>query len=145
MEKEQIIKALECCTSGRPCRECEYKDKSKDTFGCRKKCLIDALALIKELTEENERYKAEQHDHFEKWLKLEKATREHHSELFKEAKIAVKEDTVREFAERLKKALNDVARWSMHGDDNEYFIIGKPFIDRIADEILNKNTEDEKK
>ncbi len=55
MEKEQIIRALECCTSGKPCRECEYKDKSKDTFGCRKKCLKDALALIKELTEENER------------------------------------------------------------------------------------------
>lgn len=48
MEKEQIVKALECCTSGKPCRECEYKDKSKDTFGCRKKCLIDALSLIHE-------------------------------------------------------------------------------------------------
>lgn len=60
LNAEQIKKALECCTSGRHCRECEYKDKSKDTFGCRKKCLIDALALItsqeqriEELTEEN--------------------------------------------------------------------------------------------
>lgn len=62
MEREQIIKALECCTSGRPCRECDFKDRSKDTFGCRKKLLIDALAIIltdnisiRLLTEENER------------------------------------------------------------------------------------------
>ena len=66
MENNDIKKALECCTSGRPCRECAYKGKSTDTFGCRKKCLIDALALItsqeqriKELTEENARLRAE--------------------------------------------------------------------------------------
>ena len=65
LNAEEIIKAMECCTSGRPCRECAYKDKSTDTFGCRKKCLIDALALIKsqeqrikELAEENERLHA---------------------------------------------------------------------------------------
>jgi hypothetical protein len=49
MEREQIIKALECC-SGNDCRGCPY-------FGhipCTKPMNGDALALIKELTEEIE-------------------------------------------------------------------------------------------
>ena len=78
--------------------------------------LVDALALItsqeqriKELSEENERlraenarYEAENHAEFNKWLKLEEATKRHHSELFEEAKIAVKEDTGRKMQERLR-------------------------------------------
>lgn len=207
MEKEQIIKALECCTSGGPCRECEYKDKSKDTFGCRKKCLKDALALIKqqdeqifqlenrlkecengyagtlhlescklhdaeerlkELTEERKDFEiralraenqaAVYKDRWETSRKDFERLAEDNERLTKANEVyaeleqgclvtgvkKVQANTVREFAERLKKALNDVARWSMHGDDKEYFIIGKAFIDRIADEILN-NTEEEKK
>lgn len=76
----------------------------------------DALALItsqeqriKELTEENERlraenakYEAENHAEFNKWLKLEEATKRHHSELFEDAKIAVKEETVRKMQERFQ-------------------------------------------
>ena len=46
-----------------------------------------------------------------------------------------KTEAIIEFAERLKASLNDVARWSMHGDDNEYFIIGKPFIDNLVKEF----------
>lgn len=57
LKPEDVMKALECCASGRPCRECEYKDKSKDTFGCRKGCLIDALALLREKDAEIERYR----------------------------------------------------------------------------------------
>lgn len=56
------------------------------------------------LTEENERlrvenakYEAENHAQFDKWLKLEEATKRHHAELFEEAKIAVKEDTVQRY------------------------------------------------
>ena len=58
MEKEQIIKALECCIqfcdhgNMAVCKECPLKE-------CR--CSVEmpknALALIKELTEENERLK----------------------------------------------------------------------------------------
>lgn len=47
-----------------------------------------------------------------------------------------KSATVRKMQEMLKEALNYVARWSMHGDSNEYFIIGKAFIDQIAEEML---------
>ena len=66
MEKELIIKALECCTRGRksnedrPCLECPYNEcnivggtSERQTSGtCQGWLMKDALALIKELTVE---------------------------------------------------------------------------------------------
>jgi hypothetical protein len=53
-----------------------------------------------------------------------------------QAEIAkARADAITEFAERVKNALNDVARLSMHGVKGEHFIIGKPLIDKIAKEI----------
>ena len=49
LNAEQIIKALECCTHRPRCRECPYTIKQCENV--RK----DALALIKELTEKNEK------------------------------------------------------------------------------------------
>ena len=60
MEKEQIIKALECC-SGSDCRRCPY-------FGhitCISLMRKDSIALIKELTQANEQL-SESYDHLEK-------------------------------------------------------------------------------
>ena len=105
-----------------------------DDDSCAERMELDALALIKELTAENDawqkqlisqkeisdkayyelacevenlradnaRYEAENNAQFDKWLKLEEATKRHHEELFQEAKIAVKEDTVRKMQERFK-------------------------------------------
>jgi hypothetical protein len=53
MEKEQIIKALECCAKERAdCNECPL-DGVTSCFS--RVILENALSLIKELTEENER------------------------------------------------------------------------------------------
>lgn len=173
LNREQIVKALECCTRGRkskddrPCLECQYNEcnlvggtSERQTTGtCQGWLMKDALSLIKELkdeknevfekgcenltrleeaylklesenlklTEENERHKAEQHEQFDKWLKLEEATKRHHAELFEEAKIAVKEDTVRKMQERLKaKAKNNEWNGTICGVD----------IDQVAKEML---------
>ena len=132
MEKEQIIKALECCTTLGGCEKCPYYNKAFCGVNLRR----DALALIKELTieldamrgaansykmhnerltEENERlksenakYEAENHSEFNKWLKLEEATKRRHSELFEEAKIAIREGTVREMQENLDELLHTI-------------------------------------
>ena len=150
MEKEQIFKALECCTRGRksnedvPCPECPYNEcnivggtRERQTSGtCQSWLMKDALAIIKELTEEceklksigiskdivieslaeeneklkseNAKYEAENHSEFNKWLKLEEATKRRHSELFEEAKIAIREGTVREMQENLDELLHTV-------------------------------------
>lgn len=53
-------------------------------------CAEDRAKLTEDnerLKAENARYEAENHAQFDKWLKLEEATKRHHSELFEEAKI----------------------------------------------------------
>jgi hypothetical protein len=56
LNAEQIIKALECCANNDECvgEACPYY-----ATGCEKSMPKDALSLIKELTEENERLRAE--------------------------------------------------------------------------------------
>lgn len=51
MERTEITKALECCALG-DCFPCPY---SKWKAGCRDEMCGDALALINELTEQNEK------------------------------------------------------------------------------------------
>ena len=59
MNREQIIKALECCgayTHGTTCNSCPYMHiELTDNEICSNRMSLDALSLIKELTEENER------------------------------------------------------------------------------------------
>ena len=61
LNREQIIKALECCHSSAiaDCKHCTYRGKADDEedlgITCLNVLLKDTLALIKELTEENER------------------------------------------------------------------------------------------
>ena len=75
LDREQIIKALECCSNGTTanCEHCPYEKFPS---------LKDTLALINELTEENEDWKA---------------IAEQYQRQFEEAKA----DTVRELAERI--------------------------------------------
>jgi regulator of replication initiation timing len=194
MEKEQIIKALECCvscTSGEACNGCPFNENGlcdNDTNAIEKY----ALALIKELTEKVEAYRqelgkvrvaltdanvdnkrlTEENERLstalanydrqtEVRIAEEYYTAEAYDELREEneklrnAKYIyatvdycaddlanaleenerLKADTVREFAERVKSQ----TRKLFSGVDVCMIV------DRIADEILNKNTEEEKK
>ena len=58
MNRDDVIKALECCStpSGKRCENCP---KVTEDALCMYRLSGDALALIKELTEENERVKAD--------------------------------------------------------------------------------------
>ena len=51
LNREQVIKALECCAKG-CCGDCP---RSPFSLGCCRKTMLDALSLIKELTEENKK------------------------------------------------------------------------------------------
>lgn len=73
LDREKVVKALECCTRGRksngdiPCLECPYNEcnivggmSERQTHGtCQGWLMIDALALIRELAEENERLRSD--------------------------------------------------------------------------------------
>lgn len=157
MEKlnaETIKKALECCStpSGKRCENCP---KVSEDALCMYRLSGDALALIKqqdeqifqlenrlkecengysqtlgierarikELTEENER------------LKSEVSVKKKLLDKCVDPEDRVRADTVKRFAERLKKECLV---------DSGYEVLQIGTIDRIAEEILNK-TEDEEK
>lgn len=174
LNREQIVKALECCVVYSNCNGCPLFEGVRSPKDCLEQACKGAISLIKELkdeknevfekgcenltrleesyiklesenlklTEENEawqkelvrrkeiadkhyydlacefedlrsenerlraenaKYEAENHAQFDKWLKLEEATKRHHAELFEEAKIAVKEDAVRKMRSEIQK------------------------------------------
>ena len=53
MERTEVIKALECCTSEAGCTGCPH---FPSVYGCSRLVMQDALSLIKELTEERDGY-----------------------------------------------------------------------------------------
>lgn len=165
MEREQIIKALECCTRGRksnediPCLECPYNEcnivggtSERQTSGtCQGWLMKDALALIKELTEENEKLKSIDisKDIVMDSLAEENAKLKQHNDSYAEIEQGyivtgvkkVQADTVREMQERLKYTL------CINNEENtEFFDYSYTLetIDEVANKILN-NTEDEEK
>lgn len=118
MEKEQIIKALECWASRSPCHEKCSILEHEEGANCIGLTTKSALALIKELTEENERLKEKADRHLDNL----KAVLEERSE------NTIVADTVKRFAERLKAIC-----WGE--------IIVPNTIDRIAKEILEGEME----
>ena len=91
LNREQIIKALGCWASGKTCsgEKCEIFDISPST--CDRWVGRKALALIKELTEENERLREKADRNF---VNLKAVLEERNEKIIVAA-------TVREFAERL--------------------------------------------
>lgn len=59
LNREQIVKALECCTSSGKSAECPIGCPFGDINSCEESLMYHALALIRELTEENEKLRAE--------------------------------------------------------------------------------------
>lgn len=57
LNREQIIKALECCASKGGCKKCPLQPKESLAI-CVTQISKNALAIIKELTEENKRLRA---------------------------------------------------------------------------------------
>lgn len=54
IDKEKVMKGLECCKTTTPidCRKCPYKNQTTPEYvGCSNLLVADALALINELTE----------------------------------------------------------------------------------------------
>lgn len=146
MNREQIIKALECCYVNGNCKGCPLYLSGDLHSNCIKKAAVDALALIKELTEENERLKAER-DTLEVYYKdykyrngeLQKDNRrwaEEYNELNQVNESLIddiakaKADTVKRFAERLKDT--SMTKWDYHE------AVDVDEIDRTAQEMLGE-------
>ena len=59
MDREKVIKALECCTTALGCVECPYAEGEKCTDSCKLQIDRDALALLKA---QEQRHRLEVHN-----------------------------------------------------------------------------------
>ena len=124
MEREEILKALECCSERfGMCDECPYEEEE----GCEAEMRSDARDLIRELTEENELLKAGISTEFTCIFGAPHKVRDCpvNDEIAR-----AKAETVREMAERVKKKINEI---------NMNLCGVYPFIDQIAKEMLEED------
>ena len=124
--REQIVKALECCiVQHTECRKCPLLYTACESGACYKQSKIDALALIKELTEENSNL-----DDTIACLKIELET--------------VKADTGRKMQKRLEERIDQIIqvfdfqisecnaiRQVLRGVKNDIY--------QVAEELLEEN------
>ena len=163
LNREQIVKALECCFIVCYCNTCPYYKIGEHTQVCTRKMAQDALALIRELTveldamrgaansykmdnqrltEENERLKAKivEEDRLlnDRVIESVNAVSKAHlryTDALEEKLKTVKADTVRKMQERLKeKSVEDV---SLDGR-TAIHIINAIWVDQIAKEMLEE-------
>lgn len=106
MTDEQIIKALECCSTddGDDCSRCPYGNivYKSGNGGCVNRCRKDVLDLINRQKAEIERLEKAAGEKFNQWELLAEKTKQHYANLYKEAKNSLKAEAIKEFAERLK-------------------------------------------
>ena len=115
LNAEQIKKALECYTTFN-CDKCPIEDENRDceNFGCIKQ----AIALIKGLTEENEKLKAQKYYlHSDGRIEMIPTVE------------SVRADTIDEFVYMVKEKMREVATGKRTS------LIGAGWIDEIAREL----------
>ena len=118
LNRDQIIKALECCIDVNcgSIAVCPRRENHRNEYECQANLKKDALALIKELTEENAKL-AHSCTKLETLYKIESKRVD-----------TVKADTVRKMQERLKAEAGYFGR-----------AVAVDVIDQIANELLEKS------
>ena len=136
--REQIIKALECCTLG-GCHDCRGCPNGNHLLSvCKRIAMEDALSLIKELTEENERLREQNEKCQSVALKQEDTMQiiAQEKQAYYDELQTIKADTVRKMQERLK------AKAKAHYFDNCNYAVAVEDIDQIAKEMLEGDTNE---
>lgn len=120
MTKEEICKVLECCSSPEyRCNECPIDQKKKDDCECGTFGMGEALALIKELTEENKKLTINMNAY---GLTAKRLSEENER---------LRADTVREMQKRLTNLFSN--------DENlEYIEVDAEYINEQIDQIANE-------
>ena len=147
LSQEQIIKALECCASPEyKCEECPIDQKKKDDCVCGQFLAGNAVALIKELTEENEALTSNlvkqtaanvmlfgENKRLQCHVnRLKKYDEERDIALHARLISETRANTVREMAKRLKGCREKV-------DGLAFRLVSFDTIDRIKEEMINEH------
>lgn len=126
MEKDLIIKALECCFSDGSCDGCPYTER----VDCRRELERNALSLIKELTEENERLRG--------CVMSEEQVRNIANETIQQGIFIIKADTVRKMQERFLKLLEKEHRLYTPEDADYMFKNGSIMMWSVAERVFRQ-------
>lgn len=126
LNANEIIKAMECCYTplASDCNDCGYRGQSVengDYISCSNRLMADALTLIKQLTEENERLRAENVDCRLGFTLLEDAFQR-----LEKINEQTKSDTVRQMQERIKE-------YFPYDADSGLYVV----LDQIAKELIS--------
>ena len=138
MNKDDIKKALECCSnpSINPCKDCPY-NKNGDFSYCNDKILKDTLNLITEQEKEIERLKDENKENCWKCIEAKRVTEEDYAKLqeeFANYQIASDKEMIAQVKQAKIDVLNRLKSLSIY-DDN--YLDGYVFIDDI-DKLLEE-------
>lgn len=127
MTDNEIVKALElckACTTNTNCSKCPYSDEDDCIV-----CLCEgSFDLINRQKEEIEKWQTE--------YKRACAERDAHIVTTKFAKA----EAVKEFADKAKEKMRDLARVDFQGVD--YYLIGKSLFDNLVKEMVGDNNEE---
>ena len=140
MTDNEIIKALECLTGESiPCKDCPYS-ANYTHFDCQRQVAKDALDLINRQKAEIERYERENNEKFDKWKLLDERTKERYAELYEEAKVVVRAEAVKEFAERLKETITNAIDTYYNSNGGGYYLAEDAIedIDNLLKEMVGE-------
>lgn len=138
MTDNEIIKALECCVAETEdaCVLCPLHDE-RWCVSTRNEAILD---LIRRQKAEIERYERESNEAFDKWRRLDERTKERYAELYEEAKVVVRAEAVKEFAERLKSKHRRILDYDEAGFSAPTDIVYVETIDNLVKEFTEEKT-----
>ena len=142
MTKDEIKKALECCSnpSINSCKDCPYNNKGEFSC-CDGEMCKDALNLITEQEKKIERLKDENKENCWKCIEAKRVTEEDYAklqELFANYQIASDKEMIAQVKQAKIDVLNRLKSLSIY-DDN--YLDGYVFIDDI-DKLLEEYEND---
>lgn len=142
MNKDDIKKALECCSnpSINPCKDCPY-NKNDDFSYCNDKILKDTLNLITEQEKEIERLKDENKENCWKCIEAKRVTEEDYAKLqeqFAQYQTASDKEMIAQVKQAKIDVLNRLKSLSIYDD---HYLDGYVFIDDI-DKLLEEYEND---
>jgi hypothetical protein len=131
LNREQIIKALECCITKHH-ENCCNLGKWHEEWNCMTDLMKSALSLIKELSEENERLRKVLFTDISVVRVSRGSGKTAHLREIGQIKVdAIRADTVRKMQEKVEKKILEI---------NPNLCGLLPFIDQIAKEMLEEDT-----
>lgn len=155
MNKDDIKKALECCSnpSFNSCKNCPYNNNGEFSC-CDGEMCKDALNLITEQEKKIERLKDENKENCWKCIEAKRVTEEDYAKLQEQFAnyqiasdkeiMAQKKQAVKEFAEKLKDYINDkiIEEFFDMAVGIKYFTIDIDEFEEHVDELLKEYEND---